>query len=123
MKKQLILVSVLLIAVISLVHSQNQNRVERRVQQLKEFLSLTDDQTAKVKAIMMKSEGDTTAIDKSKPLNRRSMMRDQKERFAKMDKEIEALLTAEQLKKYESYKLERMNQMRSREKGRKFKEE
>jgi Spy/CpxP family protein refolding chaperone len=37
-----------------------------------------------------------------------------------MDKEIEPLLTPEQLKKYESYKLERKSEMKGRRKGTKF---
>ncbi|MBI5020971.1 MAG: hypothetical protein HZB59_06000 [Ignavibacteriales bacterium] len=48
------------------------------------------------------------------------MIKNEQLRMKAMDKEIEPLLTSEQLKKYESFKKAQMNQMRSRSKGRKF---
>ena len=113
----------LFIGLTGLIGAQNQPRTEHRVQRLKEALKLTDDQTAKITEIMTRQEKQAAQEQSSKPLNKRSMMKNERMRMSAMDKEIEPLLTPEQLKKYESYKKERMNQMRSRTKGSKFKEE
>ena len=113
----------LFIGLTGLINAQNQQRTEHRIQRLKEALKLTDEQTAKITEIMTRQEKQAAQEQSSKPLNKRSMMKNERMRMSAMDKEIEPLLTPEQLKKYESYKKERMNQMRSRTKGSKFKEE
>ena len=120
--KSLLLVA-LFIGLTGLIYAQNQQRTEHRIQRLQEALKLTDDQTAKITEIMTRQEKQAAQEQSSKPLNKRSMMKNERMRMSAMDKEIEPLLTPEQLKKYESYKKERMNQMRSRTKGSKFKEE
>jgi len=113
----------LFIGLTGLINAQNQQRTEHRIQRLQEALKLTDEQTAKITEIMTRQEKQAAQEQSSKPLNKRSMMKNERMRMSAMDKEIEPLLTPEQLKKYESYKKERMNQMRSRTKGSKFKEE
>ncbi len=118
-----LLLAVLFIGLTGLISAQNQQRTERRIQRLQEALKLTDEQTAKVTEIMTRQEKQAAQEQSSKPLNKRSMMKNERMRMSSMDKEIEPLLTTEQLKKYESYKNERMNEMRSRTKGRKFKDE
>ena len=120
--KSLLLVA-LFIGLTGLIGAQNQQRTEHRIQRLQEALKLTDDQTTKITEIMTRQEKQAAQEQSSKPLNKRSMMKNERMRMSAMDKEIEPLLTPEQLKKYESYKKERMNQMRSRTKGSKFKEE
>ena len=120
--KSLLLVA-LFIGLTGLINAQNQQRTEHRIQRLQEALKLTDDQTTKITEIMTRQDKQAAQEQSSKPLNKRSMMKNERMRMSAMDKEIEPLLTPEQLKKYESYKKERMNQMRSRTKGSKFKEE
>lgn len=104
------------------MNAQDQSRTEHRVQRLKEALKLTDDQTAKISEIMTRNEQKATQEQSSKPINKRAMMKNEQMRMKAMDKEIEPLLNAEQFKKYESFKKEQMNKMRSRSEGRKFKE-
>ncbi|MDI6767521.1 MAG: hypothetical protein QME52_11930 [Bacteroidota bacterium] len=113
----------LFIGLAGLINAQNQSRTEHRVQRLKEALKLSDEQTTKITEIMNRNEQKATQEQSSKPLNKKAMMKNEQKRLSAMDKEIEPLLTQEQLKKYESYKKERMNEMRSRTKGRKFKGE
>lgn len=119
--KSLLLVAIF-IGLTGLVNAQNQPRTENRVLRLKEALKLNDDQTAKISEIMTRNEQKAAQEQSSKPMNKKAMMKNNRSRLTAMDKEIEPLLTPEQLKKYESYKKERMNQMRSSTKGRKFKE-
>jgi hypothetical protein len=119
--KSLLLV-ILFIGLTSLMNAQDQSRTEHRMQRLKEALKLTEDQTAKISEIMIRNEQKQTLEQSSKPMNKKAMMKNERIRMKDMDKEIEPLLNAEQLKKYDSYKKEQMNQVRSRSKGRKFKE-
>lgn len=104
-------------------YAQNLTRVEHRVQQLKEALQLSNEQTTKITEIMIRLEQQTAQEQSSKPINKKAMMKNRQKRITEADKEIEPLLTPEQLIKYQSYKKERANQMRSRSKGRKFKED
>lgn len=120
--KSLLLVA-LFIGLSGLINAQNQQRTEHRIQRLQEALKLTDEQTTKITEIMNRQEKQAALEQSSKPLNKKAMMKNNQARMSSMDKEIEPLLTPEQLKKYESYKKERMNEMRSRTKGRKFKGE
>lgn len=84
--------------------AQEQSRIEHRIQRLRELLSLTDAQTAQVKAIMEKSEQQATQ-DKAKVKgDKRQLMKTTRKNLAAVDKEVEAILTPEQLKKYETYK-------------------
>ena len=114
---------VLFIGLTGLMSAQKQTRIENRVQKLKEFLSLNNDQTAKITDIFTKYDQRATQEQSTKQTNKKAMRKKMMSRMAEMDKEIEPLLTPEQLKKYESYKKEQMNQMRSGTKGRKFKDE
>ena len=120
--KSIMLVA-LFIGLTGLINAQNQQRTEHRIQRLQEALKLTDEQTTKITEIMNRQEKQAALEQSSKPFNKRAMMKNNQARMSAIDKEIEPLLTPEQLKKYESYKKERMNEMRSRTKGRKFKEE
>lgn len=103
-----------------LINAQNQQRTENRVQRLKEALNLNDEQTVKISEIMTRNEQQAVQEQSSKPMNKKAMMKNERKRMSTMDKEIEQLLTPDQLKKYESYKKERLNQMKSRGKGKKF---
>ena len=114
---------ILVVIVMSLANAQTKTDVERKVLHLKEFLSLNDDQTTKITDILTKADNNLPSEKSGKSMNKRAMMKDTRVRMTAIDKEIEPLLTAEQLKKYDSYKKERTNQMRSRMKGRKFKED
>jgi len=113
----------LLISVTFWGYAQNQTRIEHRVQKLKEFLSLSNEQTTKITDILTKYDQKATQEQSNKQVNKKAMRKNMMSRMAEIDKEIEPLLTPEQLKKYESYKKEQRNAMKSRSKGQKFKED
>ena len=85
---------------------------EERSKQLKEQLTLTDEQTKKVTALYTESQ--KTVMEKMQEgMGDRDAMRAfmQKEN-EKLDKEIEKLLTKEQLPKYEEVKKQRQQMRR-----------
>jgi len=121
MKKAIVITAlILMIGLNASAIAQNQTRVEHRLEQLKTFLSLTDEQSVKVKDILSKAEDQAVKERESKPMNKRKSLKNSQVRMQEIDKEIEPLLTPEQLKKYESYKLERKSEMKGRRKGTKF---
>lgn len=84
--------------------AQDQSRIEHRIQRLRELLSLTDAQAAQVKAIMEKIEQQASQDMAKVKGDKRRLMKTTRKNLAAVDKEIEAILTPEQLKKYETYK-------------------
>jgi protein CpxP len=103
--------------------AQDAQKIENRVKRMKEALQLTDDQATKIQEIYMREEQQSVQDKQAKPVNKRTMMKRMRQQMMATDKEVEKLLTPEQLKKYDSYKKQRMNQLKSSVKGRKFKEE
>ncbi len=87
---------------------------EERAKQLKERLSLTDEQTTKVMAIFETSL--KQMMDKMPELmgDREAMRKAMTEMTAKNDKEIERLLTKEQAKKFAEFKKEREQMIQRR---------
>lgn len=118
--KYLVVILILMVGPNLFAFAQNQTRVEHRLDQLRSLLSLTDEQSVKVKDILTKAEDQAIKENNVKPKNKRKALKNSQNRMKEMDKEIEALLTPEQLKKYESYKLERKSEMKGRRKGTKF---
>lgn len=94
------------------------NREDAQTQRMKERLGLTDDQAAKVKAILKKSREEMQAEfgnnDGDREARRDAMMK----RAEKNDAEIVKLLTKEQKVKYEEMKKERKKQMEERRRDR-----
>lgn len=86
---------------------------EERAKLLQERLTLTDEQTAKVAKIYEASQKKAMEMMGSFQGDREAARKAMQEMQAKTDKEIEALLTKEQLKKYEAFKKERMQRMQS----------
>jgi len=101
-------------------YAQNQTRADHRFDKLKSFLALTEDQSVKVKEILAKAEEQTAKEQNANPVNKRKQKRNAKIRMKEMDKQIEALLTPEQLKKYQAYKIERNNGLKGRREGTRF---
>ncbi|MEW5798836.1 MAG: hypothetical protein AB1728_07485 [Bacteroidota bacterium] len=81
---------------------------------LKERLTLTDDQTKKVTAILKESEKKRDAIRDEFSGDRETMREKMMSLMNDTDKKIDALLTNEQKKKYEELKKERRQQMGGR---------
>lgn len=89
-------------------YTQGRMGIEERIKNLKEKLSLTDEQVIKLKEIFKKQE---TVNQDLPPEERRNAMR---ERLEKIDKEIEAILSKEQIEKYNLLKEERRKEMQNR---------
>ena len=86
-------------------------RVEEKVQQLKQRLSLTEDQTVKVRAILQAAHAPAgQAKAGASDADRQAMFQAAKERREKMNQEIKAVLTAQQQTEYDKYQEERRAQ-------------
>ncbi|MFN3134225.1 MAG: Spy/CpxP family protein refolding chaperone [Candidatus Kryptonium sp.] len=84
------------------------------LERLKQELNLTTEQVAKIQKILDSAQKQAE-IDREKYQgNREAMMKAMRERWEKIDKEIEAVLTKEQKKKYEVIKKERAQGYRRR---------
>jgi periplasmic protein CpxP/Spy len=92
-------------------------RVLQRLEALRTALSLTPDQTAKAKPILFDAQAQGRKIREEYGDDREGAREAMREQAPKTDAKIEALLTAEQKKKYEEYKKERMQRMMERSKA------
>jgi Spy/CpxP family protein refolding chaperone len=105
--------ALLLLAVGGASAHQRISRAEERSQHLKGLLSLTEDQAKQVAAILKKHEpkpGDSGSL--------RTRAKAERSERAASDKEIQALLTPDQLKKFESYKKARRSETDTRRRPR-----
>ncbi len=84
-----------------------QSTVDERVKNLRLLCSLTDEQTAKVRDILTKADAKSAPMIKA---NKRSSVKVLRMREKEIDKQIEALLTPDQLKKYDSFKKARRDE-------------
>ncbi len=85
---------------------------EERAKQLKEQISLTDEQTKKVTDILTESQKIVMAKMQEGTGDRSSMQEFIMKETEKVDKKIEALLDEEQMKKYEEFKKQRQQMRR-----------
>ncbi len=95
--------------------AQQGNRADMMTQRLKEQLALTDSQSVLVHAVF-----DSMMVQAAKDRDahggdRDAMMSAARERMERADKQIEAILTADQLKKYQEYKEERQQRFGRRQ--------
>lgn len=91
---------------------------EERAKQLKEQLKLDDEQTKKVEEIFKSAQEKMQEAMGNAQGDRDAMRKIMMDIRAKGDKEIEALLTKDQKKKYNEVKKEREKRMRERMQGR-----
>lgn len=94
------------------------NREDMQTERMKERLGLSDDQAAKVKAILKKSREEMQAEFGSNDGDREARRDAMMKRGEKNDAEIAKLLTKEQKVKYEEMKKERKKQMEERRRER-----
>lgn len=93
-------------------------RDEMQVQRMKEKIGLTDDQAAKVKAILKRSRDEAQAEFEKSDVDREARRGAMMKRAEKNDGEIMKLLTKEQKVKYEELKKERRKEMEERRRDR-----
>ncbi len=93
-------------------------RIDQMVNNLKKELSLSKDQTAKVKEIVTDNFKNAEQERGSFDGDREARMKARMERMQSMDKKIESILNKDQKAKFEEYKKERaqrFQQMRQRQ--------
>ena len=102
-------------------------RIEKQTAQMKEKLALTDEQTAKVKALLTSNmekqraefEKRRAEMEKAREsgeqMDREKMRAEMEARMAKQDAEIKALLTKDQQVKYDEMIKERQERMKNRQ--------
>lgn len=93
-------------------------RDEMQVQRMKEKVGLTDDQAAKVTAILKKSREEAQAEFEKSDVDRETRRGAMMKRAEKNDGEIMKLLTKDQKVKYEELKKERRKEMEERRRDR-----
>lgn len=82
------------------------------LERLKQELNLTPEQVAKIQKILDSAQKQAEFDREKYQGNREAMMKAMRERWEKIDKEIESVLTKEQKKKYEVIKKERQERTR-----------
>jgi protein CpxP len=119
MKKVLIICG-LLFSVMTFAKAQDgerkmptpEERAEKGAAQLTKKLSLTEDQTTKVKAILLDQAKAGVKMREENKGDRPAMMAKMKAAMEENDVKINALLNDDQKKAYAAYKEERMNRMK-----------
>lgn len=116
-RTMLIIALLALLQLTAFAQGRGMRSPEERAKQLKEQLTLTDEQTTKVQKIF--EDGQKTAMDKmgSNMGDREAMRKVMMEVTAKQDSLIEKLLTKEQIAKFEAVKKERQQRMQQFRRG------
>jgi hypothetical protein len=99
------------------MNAQVQNRAEDRTRQLKEMLQLTDQQTIQVRAIMVKLDKQSNQTKAKRKGNRYAIRREVRKHISAADREIEKILTPEQLERFKVFKKVRRDEFRGWRKG------
>jgi len=116
---RLLLLSLLLLALVrSSAPAQERSRAAERVKHLNELLALTDVQSRQILEILTRQDAAAARDNTAAKGNRRAQAKALKARVTAGDREIEALLTPEQLKKYASYKKARRSELDTRKRPR-----
>ena len=117
-RRLLVLATVILVTgLLQMAYSQGQRMrmtPEQRAKELKEQLSLTDEQVTKVTKIFESSQKEMQAKMGDLQGDRDAMRQFFQKSQAKNDSLIKALLTEDQVKKYEEIQKERMQRMQQR---------
>ena len=87
---------------------------EERAKQMKERLTLNDEQTKELTKILEDQQKEMMGMMGSFQGDREAAQKAMQELTAKIDKKIEKLLDKEQIKKYEEFKKERAQMRRGR---------
>jgi len=118
--KHLVVCAVIVLSLMSASQAFAQRdsaRVLQRLDELQKALSLTADQTAKVKPILFDAQAQGRKIREEYGEDREGARDAMREQGQKTDARIQALLTADQIKKYEEYKKERRQRMMEQGRG------
>lgn len=100
-----------------------EQRADQQAQRLTRQLSLSADQTAKVKALSLSQQQEMQTVrgQASASTDRRAMMQNMKASRAKYEEQLKGILTSDQYTKYTTMRDERMDKMQSKMQDRKSK--
>jgi len=118
--KHLVVFAVMVLSVLSVSQAFAQRdsaRVLQRLDDLQKALSLTVDQTAQITPILFDAQAQGRKIREDYGEDREGARDAMREQAQKTDARIQALLTADQIKKYDEYKKERRQKMMEQGKG------
>jgi len=107
-------VFVALLAVQFAAAQMDSSRVERQLDRLKTELSLTADQSAKIRTILYTSAAERQKMRSESGGDPAAMRQSMMQQMADTDKKVNAVLTEEQQKKYEKIRAERRQMMQER---------
>ncbi len=93
---------------------RGENRGDAQVKKMQEKVGLTDEQAAKVKAIMQKAREEARSAFENGDVDREAMREMMMKSREKTDAEIIKLLTKEQKPKFEQYRKEQQKEMQER---------
>ncbi len=116
MKGKILIPSLLALFVFAItipaISQERRRGFEGYLERLKTELNLTPEQTAKIQNILSSAQKQAELDRQKYQGDREAMFKAMRERWEKIDKEIEAVLTKEQKAKYEKIKKERQERMR-----------
>lgn len=116
MKSKVFLLSALflflLVVVVPAIPQERGRGFANFLERLKTELKLTPEQVVKIQKILDEAQKQAEVDRQKYQGDREAMMKAMRERWNKIDKEIEAVLTKEQKEKYEKIKKERQERMR-----------
>ncbi len=107
----------LLVASASVISQERGRGFGNFLERLKAELKLTSEQVVKIQKILDDAQKQAEVDRQKYQGDREAMVKAMRERWNKIDKEIEAVLTKEQKIKYEKIKQERQERMREWRRG------
>jgi len=111
------IIVLLLVSATQAFAQRDSARTLQRLEDLRTALSLTPDQTAKLKPILFEAQAQGRKIREEYGEDREGARDAMREQMPKTDAKIQALLTADQIKKYDEYKKERRQRMMEQGRG------
>lgn len=111
------IIALLLVSATQAFAQRDSARTLQRLEDLRTALSLTPDQTAKLKPILFEAQAQGREIREEYGEDWEGARDAMREQMPKTDAEIQALLTADQTKKYDEYKKERRQRMMEQGRG------
>ena len=111
------IIALLLVSATQASAQRDSARTLQRLEDLRTALSLTPDQTAKLKPILFEAQAQGRKIREEYGEDREGARDAMREQMPKTDAKIQALLTADQTKKYDEYKKERRQRMMEQGRG------
>lgn len=111
------LVVLLIVSASTLAVAQPGNRamnIDQRIDMMKKNLKISDEQAAKIKPILESQEKEITKIREDNKASREAGLKAAEEREKTFEKEMAAVLTPDQLQKWQSARAKAIDRMKER---------